>query len=187
MHPPFPISLKIIDVYHNYAPPPHFSNEICIPAVLGCCGVQRIGHWEWWKAKKSRDILKYRELILSWSMRFTLALFSEQCSVLCQNCCHGYHLINHLQIVLDVVSLSFLPQHNHWQSLCLFLNPHKWKCWLAWFKITVKPRICFPVIFTSVKRSPLRSGRNHLLVSLNGLFVLSSTCIEWSLKVELLE
>ena len=45
-------------------------------------------------------------------MRFSLALFSGQCSVLCQNCCHGYQLINHLQVVLDVVSLFFFPQHN---------------------------------------------------------------------------
>ena len=46
-------------------------------------------------------------------------------TVLCQNCCHGYQLIDHLQFVLDVVSLSFFPQHNHRQSLCLFLNSHK--------------------------------------------------------------
>ena len=112
--------------------------------------------------------MKYRELILSWSMRFTLALFSEQCSVLCQNCCHGYQLINHLQVVLDVVSLSFLPQHNHWQSLCLFLNPHKWKCWLAWFKITVKPALCGSVSpeFVSPWFSPQLSGHLYEAVAI---------------------
>ena len=40
--------------------------------------------------------------------------------------------------------------------------------------------------FTSIKWSPLLSGRNYLWVSVND-FVLSSTCIERSLKVELLE
>ena len=132
----------------------------CLPAALGCCGVQRIGHWEWWKAidiKKSGDILKYRELILSWSMRFTLALFSEQCSVLCQNCCHGYQLINHLQVVLDVVSLFFFPQHNHWQSVCLFLNPHKWKI-LPYLNQNYS-QTC--IMRLHIKQSPNLFPRNH--------------------------
>ena len=101
-------------------------------------------------------------------MRFSLALFSGQRSVLCQNCCHGYQLINHLQVVLDVVSVSFFPQHNHWQSLCLFLNPHKWKCWLAWFKITVKPALCGSVSpeFVSPWFSPQLSGHLYEAVAI---------------------
>ena len=33
---------------------------------------------------KSRDLLKYQELILDWSVRFSPALFSGQCSVIFQ-------------------------------------------------------------------------------------------------------
>ena len=161
MHPPSPYHSKELMFIITMEPPPplffspgSFNNSGVTPASLwlkrnlySCCirmlwstanRSLRMVESNRYK-KKFRDILKYRELILSWSMRFSLALFSGQRSVLCQNCCHGYQLINHLQVVLDVVSLSFFPQHNHWQSLCLFLNPHKWKCWLTWFKITVKP------------------------------------------------
>ena len=34
----------------------------CLPAVLGCCGVQRIGHWEWWKAIDIKKIQGYFEV-----------------------------------------------------------------------------------------------------------------------------
>ena len=44
-----------------------------------------------------------------------------------------------------------------------------------------------PIIFTSAKRSPLLSDRSHHLLSPNGMFSLSSTCIERSLKVETLK
>ena len=52
------------------------------------------------------------------------------------------------------------------------------KSWICSLSITV--------IFTSIKWSPILSGRNYLWVSVNE-FVLSSTCIERSLKVELPE
>ena len=46
--------------------------------------------------------------------------------------------------------------------------------------------ICFPlrtIVFISIKRSLLLSGRSHPLLSLNDLFLLSFSCIERSLKV----
>ena len=33
-----------------------------LPAALGCCGVQRIGHWEWWKAIDMKKIQGYFEV-----------------------------------------------------------------------------------------------------------------------------
>ena len=43
------------------------------------------------------------------------------------------------------------------------------------------------VISISIKRLPLLSGRNHPFLSPRGLFLLSSTCIERSLKAEILK
>ena len=65
--------------------------------------------------KRIEIFIKSRELFLA-DLCVFLALFSKQCLVLCQNCCHYDELINHLQVVLRVVSLFvsfFFPQHNH--------------------------------------------------------------------------
>ena len=54
--------------------------------------------------KRIEIFIKSRELFLA-DLCVFLALFSKQCLVLCQNCCHYDELINHLQVVLRVVSL----------------------------------------------------------------------------------
>ena len=170
----------------------------CLPAALGCCGVQRIGHWEWWKAIDMKKIQGYFEvsranfkLIHAFYSRFVfgtvLSSMPELLSWLsadwpftsCVGRCFSV-LFSTTQSL--TVSLLILKPTQMKMLACLIQN-YSQTCIMR----LRKSRICFPVIFTSVKRSPLWSGRNHLWVSLNGLFVLSSTCIERSLKAELLE
>ena len=48
-----------------------------------------------------------------------------------------------------------LAKSAHWQSLCIFLNPHRCKCWLAWFNINGQPALCDSVL----SGHPVLSGR----------------------------
>ena len=138
-----------------------------------------------------------------------LALFSGQCSVLCQNFCHNDELTNPFTSCLQscftvlfsttqsfTISLHiFKPTEmkmlacliQNYSQTCIMrhrssdqpvLSGQSSKSWICSLSITV--------IFTSIKWSPLLGGRNYLWVSVND-FVLSSTCIERSLKVELPE
>ena len=142
----------------------------CLPAVLGCCGVQRIGHWEWWKAIDIKKIQGYFEVSRA-NFKLIHAFYSR--------------------FVFGTV-LSSMPELLSWLSADWPFTSCVGRClsnllYAAPYWAVTLSQICFPVIFNSVKWSPIWSGRNHLWVSLNGLFVLSSNCIERSLKAELLE
>ena len=117
-----------------------------------------------------------------------LALFSGQCSVLCQNCCHNDELINPFTSCLQrCFTVLFSTTQSFTISLHIF-KPTEMKmlaCLIQNYSQTCimrlrikrhpvlsgrlpKSQICFPlitVIFTSITRSPLLSDHLWMIVT----------------------